>query len=268
MSTIIDQIPHVNPLLQKIKLPGKIFQLPSRGLFYTDGELSSSIQNGEVHVHPMSAIDEINMKNPDMLFSGKAIEEVCKSCIPDIIKPLELMARDVDAIMLFLRVVTYGSLFEIEIKHTCEHAKDQTYAVNIEKIISEMTYLDPTDTNEKYLVTVGSGQVVRIQPAQYKHVVELLQMNESRKDFTATDIANNIIHNLLNLIHDIDGIEDRKDIEEWLRTAPTTYVTAIAKRIEQLNQWGPSTKTSLVCRDCKEKMEIELPLNPVSFFSE
>ena len=39
-----------NPLLQKIRLPGRIFQLPSRGLFYKNGELDESVKNGEIHV--------------------------------------------------------------------------------------------------------------------------------------------------------------------------------------------------------------------------
>lgn len=264
----IENVPHVNSLLQKIKLPGRIFQLPSRGLFYQHGELSNSVNNGEIHVHPMSAIDEINMKSPDMLFSGKAIIEVCRTCIPEIQNPLQLLARDVDAVMLFLRVVTYGNTFEIEITHTCEHAKKQTYAVDIEKAINDMVYLDPTETDEKYSITMTNGQVVKIQPAKYQHVVELLQMNESKKDFTPVDIANNIFHNLLNLVHDVDGVTDRKDVEEWLRAAPTTFINKIAHGIELLNRWGPSTQTKIVCRDCGEEVTVEIPLNPIDFFSE
>jgi hypothetical protein len=167
MSEISD-VPKVNPLLQKVKLPGRIFQLPSRGIFYQDGELSSNVKDGEIHVHAMSAIDEINMKNPDMLFSGKAIEEVCKTCIPDILKPHKLLARDVDAIMLFLRSVTYGNFFEVEIQHTCPDAKKQTYSLNIETLISGMRYLDPTMTDQNYAVNLPNDQVVHLQPARAK----------------------------------------------------------------------------------------------------
>ena len=56
-----------NPLLARVKIPGRIFQLPSAGIFYKNGELAEGIENGEVHVHPMTALDEINMKNPDKL---------------------------------------------------------------------------------------------------------------------------------------------------------------------------------------------------------
>ena len=66
----------VNPLLQGIKLPGRTFQLPSRGALYND-ELDGTIVGGEVHVHPMTALTEINLKNPDLLFNGKA---QCAGC--------------------------------------------------------------------------------------------------------------------------------------------------------------------------------------------
>ena len=59
-----------NPLLRNIQLPGDTVRLPSRGIFYNNGELTPSTQNGEVHVYPMKAIDEIIMRSPDKLLSG------------------------------------------------------------------------------------------------------------------------------------------------------------------------------------------------------
>lgn len=267
MSEISD-VPKVNPLLQKVKLPGRIFQLPSRGIFYQDGELSSNVKDGEIHVHAMSAIDEINMKNPDMLFSGKAIEEVCKTCIPDILKPHKLLARDVDAIMLFLRSVTYGNFFEVEIQHTCPDAKKQTYSLNIENLISGMRYLDPTMTDRNYAVNLPNDQVVHLQPARYEHVIQLLQANESKKEFTAQDLQDNVISNLLNLIDNIDGHSDRELIREWITSVPVTYINRIADKVDQLNNWGPQISVPVGCRDCGEQMEVEIPLNPINFFSE
>ena len=268
MSDQITDVPKVNPLLQKIKLPGRIFQLPSRGVFYTNGELAGNVKNGEIHVHAMSAIDEINMKNPDMLFSGKAIEEVCKTCIPSILNPQQLLARDVDALMLFLRVVTYGPYFEIDVEHTCENAKKQTYTINIDEMITKMEYLDPTVVETNYSVHLDNDQVINLRPAKYEHVIQLLQANESKTEFTSEDIQKNIIANLLNLIHDIDGITDREQIEEWIRTVPVTYINRIADKVDQLNKWGPQVTTKLVCRDCSSEMEIDIPLNPINFFSE
>ena len=81
-----------NALLNKIKLPGKRFRLPSLGLFYNDGELDDSVENGEIEVFSMTALDEISLRSPEFLFSGEAIERVFKRCIPEVKKALRLLA--------------------------------------------------------------------------------------------------------------------------------------------------------------------------------
>lgn len=252
-----------NPLLQKLKLPGRVFQLPSRGALYKNGELA--VAEGEVHVHPMSALTEINLKNPDQLFNGKALEEVCRECIPDVKKPSELFGRDVDALMFFLRLVTYGPQFEINVKHSCEGAKNHSYVVDIEKMVQEMRYLDPTT---RYEVVLQNDQKVVLHPVKFEHMIKLYQMNAGKTELTPDDIKANIIFNLVNLIESVDGITDRKLIEEWARSLTTPQQNRITDVIETMNEWGPASTTSLKCKDCGEQMDVELPLNPISFFTE
>lgn len=261
-------VPQVNPLLQKLKLPGRIFQLPSRGLFYTNSELDPSVVDGEVHIHAMSAFDEINMKNPDMLFSGKAFEEVCKTCIPSILKPNEMLARDVDAIMIFLRVITYGNNYDIDYTHICEDAKKHTYSINIDDLIGKIVFIDPTTIESQCKITLSTGQLVTLQPAKYSHVVNLMQKNANKTEFTADDIKQTVIDSLLSLIKDVDGVTDKKFITEWVKTIPSPVTNSIAKKIDELNNWGPMLKHTLTCGDCKALVDVEVPLNPINFFSE
>ncbi len=252
-----------NPLLQKLKLPGRVFQLPSRGALYKNGELGTA--EGEVHVHPMSALTEINLKNPDQLFNGKALEEVCRECIPDVKKPSELFGRDVDALMFFLRLVTYGPQFEINVKHNCENAKNHSYVVDIERMVQEMRFLDPTT---RYEVTLQNDQKVVLHPVKFEHMIKLYQMNAGKTDLTADDIKTNIIFNLVNLIESVDGITDQALITEWARTLTTPQQNRITDLIETMNEWGPAQTSKLKCKDCGAEMEVELPLNPISFFTE
>jgi len=252
-----------NPLVQKLKLPGRVFQLPSRGALYKNGEVSSS--EGEVHVHPMSALTEINLKNPDLLFNGKALEEVCAECIPDIKKPTQLFGRDVDALMFYLRLVTYGPKFEINVKHTCENAKNHSYVVDLEQMVTQMKVLDPT---EKFEVTIQTGQKVVLHPVKYEHMIKLYQMNAGKTEMTPDDVKKNIIFNLVNLVDNVDGITDRALIEEWATKLTSPMQNRITEVIEKMNGWGPNGTTNLKCKDCGTEMEVELPLNPISFFTE
>lgn len=252
-----------NPLLQKLKLPGRVFQLPSRGAFYKNGEVASA--EGEVHVYPMSALTEINLKNPDLLFNGKAFEEVCRECVPDIKKPSELFGRDVDAIMFFLRLVTYGSHFEVNVKHSCSGAKNHSYVVDLEKLAQGMKLLDPTT---KFEVALQNGQKVVVHPIKFEHLIKLFQMNAGKSELTAEDVKANVVFNLSNLIESVDGITDRALIEEWVRKLTSPQQNRITELIEKLNEWGPEQVVKLKCKDCGTEMDVELPLNPISFFTE
>jgi hypothetical protein len=260
--------PQTNPLLAKVKVPGKIFQLPSKGLLYDNGELRPGVENGEIHVYPMSAIDEIKMKNPDMLFSGRAFEEVIRNCVPDVLKPAELFGRDVDAIMTFLRITTYGNEFAIETRHTCEHAKDREYAIDLNDVVAQMKPMEPALIETYYTVTLPNEQVVLLEPIRLKHVVAMLQSSMVNKDKpTIEDIQSALVDQLLNMIRSVDGISDRALIAEWVSSIPSPYVSTIADRLTAANEWGPLFDREVKCRDCGEDFLVELPVNPVSFFT-
>jgi hypothetical protein len=258
---------NTNPLLQSVKLPGRTFQLPSRGALYTD-ELDGTIKQGEIHVHPMTALTEINLKNPDMLFNGKALLAVVQECVPGIKKPLELFGRDVDAILFFLRLVTYGSEYRIEVKHDCEGAKNHSYAVDLEQIMMTMKQLDPTLVEAKRIVKLATGQIVYTRPMRFSDIIELFHRSEGKKELTAEDIKELAVTNLMCMIEKVDTVADPKFIEEWVRTLTTPQLNRITEAAGSLNDWGPDQIVTLKCKDCGGDMKVELPLNPVSFFTE
>jgi hypothetical protein len=47
-----------------------------------------------------------------------------------------------------------------------------------------------------------------------------------------------------------------------------TKACAAEIQVDQLNNWGPQISVPVGCRDCGEQMEVEIPLNPINFFSE
>lgn len=256
-----------NPLLAKLRMPGRVFTLPSRGMLY-DGEVTA--QDGEVHVHPMSAIAEIKIKSADMLFNGTAFTEVIKECVPDIIDPMEMYARDVDALMTYLRMVTYGANFEIDVKHSCEHAKEHKITVDLEEVVKQIKFLDPTMVAELYTVNLKeTGQVVHLEPTRLRHVIGLLQhisVNDP-DSIKAADLERKMIDDLCSVIADVDGVTEKELIREWIRQVPTTAVHAIIEKMNDGNSWGLDFNRKRKCPDCGEEFTYELPLNPVSFFS-
>lgn len=257
-----------NPLLEGIKLPGRIFQLPSQGIFYKNGELSEDIKNGEIHVKAMSALDEINMKNPDQLFSGDAVNTVFKHCIDGVLKPTELLSKDIDAILLFLRTVTFGPDYEFLAAHNCKDSKEHTYSVNVDQMIGEMKVIDPTLISDIYTVKLPNGQVVKLKPNKYSQVLEIIKSNANKTELTVKEQQDNLMAMLLGVVESVNDITDREQIKEWAGAISTPLVNKIANKIEGINRWGTDLTAKCKCKDCGEVFDVEIPINPIVFFTE
>src|SRR5271170_226889 len=130
----MEQTKPANPLLERIRMPGETFRLPSGALFYPteSGILDSTVTDGEVHIHPMTALDEIALKTPDLLFSGLAVIQVFGRCIPQIKDAKRLLAKDVDFLLVALRKVSYGPEMELSYTHDCEKAKSHNYVASVD----------------------------------------------------------------------------------------------------------------------------------------
>ena len=75
-----------NPLAAHFRQPKLYMKLPSGGLFNTKENLDMPDSN-EIAIFPMTAKDEILMKNPDALLNGEAVLQVIKSCVPSVLEP-------------------------------------------------------------------------------------------------------------------------------------------------------------------------------------
>lgn len=257
-----------NPLLHRIQIPGETFRLPSHGLFYKNGELDDSVIDGEVHVHPMTAIDEVMMRTPDALFSGRGIDEVFRKCIPEILKPMDLLAKDVDYLLTCLRLITYGPTMDIEYTHTCPDAKNHTYSIPLKPIIIQSKPIDPTTLAQHYRVVLDNQQVVLMQPPKLSGIIKLYQsFDTSDTDLTPSAIKRNVIDAIASMVFSVDDVTDPAMIEEWLASIPAGYMRKITDAIDASGEWGPNFFVDQVCQDCGESIKIEISTNPISFFS-
>lgn len=259
----------VNPLLERVRIPGETHRIPSRGIFYSDGELDSSVKDGEVHVYPMTTIDEIILKSPDKLFSGYSIIEVFKRCVPQVVDPLMLFAKDVDFLLVALRKISYGDETEIKYTHECENAKEHSYIVRISSFLKKTRYLDPLTIREEYKITLENGQVVEMHPIKFKDVLRLIQnmATEKTEEYTEEKIVDNLISSTGSIIKKVDEVEDKEFIEQWLRTIPLPWSKQISSVIEKTGGFGPDLSEELKCKDCKKIIKINPVFNPLIFFS-
>ncbi len=254
-----------NPLLARVEMPGSTFQLPSRGLFYTNEELHENVQMGEVHVMPMSAYDEILMKSPDQLFSGEAVENVFKRCIRQVLKPKELLAKDVDFLLVCLRQVTYGEEMIVSYTHSCEDAKSNEYTIKLSDFLGTTKRLDPTTIGQIYSVTMPNDQVVNLHPSKFIDVIKMFQETE-KETTTPEDELNMSIFIIQSIIQSVDGITDKKQIAEWIKTISAGWLRTITDSVGKTSDFGTDFTLHTKCTDCGEDIKIQTPVNPISFF--
>jgi hypothetical protein len=257
-----------NPLLARLQLPGETFRLPSQGLFYADGELRDDVVDGEVHVFPMTAYDEILFKTPDMLLSGRAITEVFGRCIPQVINPNGLLSKDVDFLITALRVITYGPEITLTYTHTCDGAEQHEYKASLHSILQTAKAIDPTTIADIFTITLDNGQVVKMRPTTYSTILKLNQnLGRNDVDYSIEEIQTQVMQVLVDMIHSVDGYTDSDMIAEWAAKLPAGWVRRMSESVDKMADWGVEFKSNQLCRDCGAEIIMPFSANPVSFFS-
>lgn len=125
-----------NPLRQYFRKPAIYFKLPTGGRQYKLGIVDIP-ETGEIPVFPMTALDEITAKTPDALYSGQAVIDVIKSCIPNIKDPWKLTSVDMDAVLIAIRTATEGN--KQEFTTSCPSCKEEAkYDMNLVVALNDL----------------------------------------------------------------------------------------------------------------------------------
>lgn len=275
-----------NPLLEKIRMPGMTFSLPSKALFYHNQEVELEGGKPEVYVSPMTTMDELAITSVDKLLNGTAVDEVFARCIPSIKSPREILARDVDYLMMALRVVSFGASTTIDYQHSCDGARSCKYDIDVEtSLIDKSVSLTPASL-DKYEGDLSNGNHIILHPMTYGSLLSVQDtLDEIRKATTlqaraetrseksaaadAVSAASFSYYKAMAcaVIESIDGIDDQDNIREWVSLLPIPQRREMLELFDKVEMWGPPTTIELLCKDCEEVVNVPLDLNPVSFFT-
>jgi len=253
-----------NPLLKDERLPGETFRLPSLGLFYDEGVLDPSVEKGEIHVYPMTMMDEIIMRTPDKLLTGDSIKEVFPRVMPQILKPEELLQKDVDFLMICMRKVSYPEGISLPYEHDCKDAKEHRYAIDVTEFLTKTKNVASTKIKKDYKVVLDNGRTVTLQPVRYIDILALIE--STGEDISEDEQRDAAMKALLGVIKAVDEVTNRDHIYEWLKTIPRSYTRKLSETMEKTTEWGVDPVAKIKCRDCGEEVEVRVPLNPITFF--
>jgi len=151
---------NANPLQKYFRQPKVYITLPSKGQWYQPGSIVIP-ETQELPIYPMTAKDELTMKTPDALLNGQATVDLIQSCVPSIKDAWQLPSIDLDAILIAIRIATYGETLEITTK-VPGTGEEKEYQVDLRQILNKLTSIQFENT-----LTV-QGMQVEIRPLTYK----------------------------------------------------------------------------------------------------
>jgi hypothetical protein len=284
-----------NPLKGFFRNPGLYISLPSSGAFYEPGEIKFD-RGEELAVYPMTAQDEMITRSPDALLNGDAVYKVIASCVPGIIYPTKLTAKDAQSLMIGIRCATYGD--EQEINQTCPECRAESkYMMNLRDVIAN---IEPfTDNHE---VKTSNGLKIVLTPVSYDStlatsrytfenasilasmanvadedaVTQTERMETFRNAFAK--MANLNLQIMLDSIKSITihnaseetqetVVTDKEHITEFLTNCDAKTSQQIEQAIAEYNSTISTETLSATCGECSHDYETPLEFDPVSFFS-
>ena len=281
--------PVANPLAQYYRKPGTYIELPSAGRYYKVAPKMSD--TGELAVYPMTAKDELALKNPDSLLNGEALKQVIASVCPDIADVSEIPAPDIDAILVAMRMTSYGDDMELDVTHGCEESggKSQRVTVGLGSVLSTSRTIPETLGT----VTLANGVVVQLKPYTLEAQSRLLRVqfntmrqlqgaeaNENSTIEQKADIANRGYDQLVALSQDIlassitvvrlpDGVEvtNFNHIYEWVKNLDRASNERLDEEIKAFGKYGITRTLEVTCDHCKNKFTTDMLFDPTSFFN-
>jgi len=186
-----------NPLKKYFRQPKLYVKLPSSGMFYPNGVLEKT-ENGEYPVFAMTAKDELTMKTPDALLNGQATVDVIQSCMPNIKNPWLIPSIDMDAILIAIRLATYGEKLEININIPVIN-ETRPFEMDLRLVLDNI--MSAAYDSE---VQAGNGITAFIRPLTYK-------------EFTQTAIKTLEEQRIFSIVND-ESIDDAKKMEMFNAT--------------------------------------------------
>ena len=175
--------PGANPLKKFFRQPKLYITLPSKGKWWAQGSIEIP-ENGEIEVYPMTAKDELTLKTPDALINGQSTVDIIQSCIPCIKNAWMMPNIDLDAILIAIRIATYGNSLDLEITPPNTDL-ERSFTLDLRQLLETMGEYEFSDD------IVSDEYIIKVRPLTYKEYTEAaLQTFEEERLFTLVNDEN------------------------------------------------------------------------------
>jgi len=271
-----------NPLRQFFRQPAVYLKLPSRGQHWAPGSLDLP-DNGELPVYPMTAIDEISYRTPDALFNGQAVINVIQSCVPGIKDAGKIPSMDLNALLVGIRIASYGH--SLEIGSTCPACKNEDdFSADLRVILDNLhcpdynKHMDLGDLQIIFKPTTyeeqNSSAMEQFEQQKFLQQMTDGEMSDEQRNHVLTASLKQITNLTINLISksiaaiQVPGavVTDIEQIREFLQESDRTLFKKIRDHVIDLTQAAQIKPLNVACSECQHKYQQEINMDMTSFF--
>jgi hypothetical protein len=279
----MEQLPF-NPLSRYFRQPVIYLKLPSDGKWWSPESLDIP-ENRELPIYPMTARDEIILKTPDALMNGQGMVDVIQSCIPNIKNAWSCPSVDLDAILIAIRLATYGNNMDFESKCTNCGTKN-LHGINLNESLASIKCPDFSN-HARY-----KDLKIQLKPQNYKQISGAGQITYEEQRINSTLIDQNLpnaeknsiltesIKRLIDLgiqacsnsteYIEVNGqqVTNREFIDQFYKNAEAEVIKSLQTKIKEIAERNVMPPFSLKCENCHTVYEAELNFDYSSFFAQ
>lgn len=272
-----------SPLAKFYRQPAVYISLPSDGRYWPEGSIEIP-PNRELPVLPMSAKDDIAMRNADALMNGSTTVDIIQSCIPNIKDAWKTPSIDIDSLLIAIRLASYGNKMEFDTK--CANCGEElSYESDLGQVLENISIPDfdkPLEINDlliwfkpnDYAEMNDSNQQKFQQQRLVKSLTDSkLSEEEMIKQFkqAVNELSLATIGKLSCFIDHIitpDGtkVTDRDQLREFVQNADQKTYNSIKNHLSSVNQEYKIKNIDIKCSACEHEDQRAFQFEPSNFF--
>ena len=267
--------------------PKLYVEIPSGGSFYNEDVIDWPETN-ELPILGMTPKDEMAIRNPDALLNGDAVLRVIKSCVPNIKKPEEIVAPDMELLLVAIRAASEKDK-TITLDQPCPECEhENSFSLDLGVAVQDF---EPIGELSEF--NLSNGLTIGVKPANYLYSVQTAkQMIEQannlaaigKDEFDTEDKRLETIGNafekmaqynyavLVNSVRyikipDSDVVVDsNEEIVEFIDNVESKIGKEIDQAVSRINNGGINKTFKTPCENCGHELEIPVDFDPVTFF--
>ncbi len=244
--------------MAEYNFPTETIDLPSGGKFYPEG---SPLRNGKVDVKYMTAKEEDILTSTNLIQKGTVLDKLLESLIVTKgVKPEDLLAGDLNAVMVASRILAYGKDYEVQLPcNSCGKRFD--YTIDLTKL--DTTNPEVNSNNGEFTVNLPTGIQVSFRLLTRKDEKAIEQEVEAIKKIDNT-VQGDTPTRLSYMITAVNGNRDKKVIREFSESMIIRDLRAFREEVKKVTP-DVNFDLTVTCTLCETSVKARMPFG-ASFF--